>query len=72
MSEPAIVALGVEKAYEQGRIRALRGMDLDVAEGEWVAIVGPSGCGKSTLLHLIAALDRPDAGHVHVRGVDLE
>jgi putative ABC transport system ATP-binding protein len=72
MSEPAIVARGVEKAYEDGRIRALRGMDLEVADGEWVAIVGPSGCGKSTLLHLVAALDRPDAGHIHVRGVDLD
>jgi putative ABC transport system ATP-binding protein len=46
-------------------------MDLDVAEGELVAIVGPSGCGKSTLLHLIAALDRPDEGRIRVAGHDL-
>jgi ABC-type lipoprotein export system ATPase subunit len=69
---PAIVVREVEKAYEHGRIRALNGMTMDVAEGEWVAIVGPSGCGKSTLLHLIAALDRPDAGHIHVHGNDLD
>jgi ABC-type lipoprotein export system ATPase subunit len=70
--EPAIVVLGVEKSYDQGRIRALNGMDLTVQEAEWVAIVGPSGCGKSTLLHLIAALDHPDAGHIHVHGNDLD
>jgi ABC-type lipoprotein export system ATPase subunit len=72
MSEPAIAVLDVEKSYEQGRIRALRGMTLQVERGEWVAVVGPSGCGKSTLLHLMAALDRPDAGHIHVLGNDLD
>jgi putative ABC transport system ATP-binding protein len=71
MSEPAIRAAGVEKSYDAGRIRALRGMDLDVADGELVALTGPSGCGKSTLLHLIAALDRPDAGTIHVGGHEL-
>ena len=72
MSDAAIVVRDVAKAYEDGRIQALRGMSMEVAEGEWVAIVGPSGCGKSTLLHLIAALDRPDAGHIHVHGADLD
>ena len=47
-------------------------MDLAVAAGEFVAVVGPSGCGKSTLLHLIAALDEPDAGSIHVGGHALE
>ena len=69
---PAIVVCGVEKSYDEGRIRALTGMELTVQEAEWVAIVGPSGCGKSTLLHLIAALDHPDAGHIHVHGNDLD
>jgi len=69
---PAIVVRDVEKAYEEGRIRALNGMSMNVDEAEWVAIVGPSGCGKSTLLHLIAALDHPDAGHIHVHGNDLD
>ena len=69
---PAIIVRGVEKSYDEGRIHALTGMELTVQEAEWVAIMGPSGCGKSTLLHLIAALDRPDAGHIHVHGNDLD
>jgi putative ABC transport system ATP-binding protein len=59
------------KTFEKGRIPALNGADLRVRRGEWVAIMGPSGCGKSTLLHLIAALDRPDAGTIQVAGHDL-
>jgi putative ABC transport system ATP-binding protein len=71
MSEPAISARGVRKSFEDGRIAALAGLDLDVAEGEFVAIVGPSGCGKSTLLHLLAALDAPDTGSIRIAGHDL-
>ena len=52
-------------------VDVLRSVDLDVAPGESVAIVGPSGAGKSTLLHLIAGLDRPDAGAVMVDGRNL-
>ncbi|MGC1210435.1 MAG: ABC transporter ATP-binding protein [Micromonospora sp.] len=59
-------ARGVVKAY--GRTPALRGMTLDVAEGEIVAVTGPSGCGKSTLLHCLAGILRPDAGEVIWRG----
>ena len=61
----------VAKTYEEGRIHALNGATLQIRDGEFVAITGPSGCGKSTLLHLIAALDRPDSGHIVVNGVDL-
>ena len=68
MSEPLIRVAGVRKSYEQGRIVALAGVDLTVAPGEFLSVVGPSGCGKSTLLHLLAALDRPDAGAIHVAG----
>jgi ABC-type lipoprotein export system ATPase subunit len=72
MSELAIEVRGLRKSFEDGRIVALDGMDLAVAAGEFVAVVGPSGCGKSTLLHLIAALDEPDAGSIHVGGHALE
>ncbi len=57
---------GVEKRY--GEIVALRGVDLDVAEGEVVCIIGPSGCGKSTLLKTINWLERPDTGAIFING----
>ncbi|HEX5596444.1 MAG TPA: ABC transporter ATP-binding protein [Micromonosporaceae bacterium] len=59
-------ARGVVKAY--GQTPALRGVTLEVAEGEILAITGPSGCGKSTLLHCLAGILRPDAGEVSYRG----
>jgi putative ABC transport system ATP-binding protein len=73
MSEArAIVAAhGVVKTFEQGRVRAVDGVDLEVLPGEFVAIVGPSGCGKSTLLNLLGALDEPDDGTLLVGGHDL-
>jgi putative ABC transport system ATP-binding protein len=71
MSDEVIQAHGIVKTFEGGLIPALDGADLTVRRGEFVAIVGPSGCGKSTLLHIIAALDRPDAGTIVVNGHDL-
>ena len=68
---PPLVQLeDVHKSYEDGDVRTevLRGVDLELARGESVAIVGPSGSGKSTLLHLIGALDRCDSGSVVVAG----
>jgi putative ABC transport system ATP-binding protein len=67
----AIEMRGVVKVFENGRLRALDGVDLDVQAGEFVAVAGPSGCGKSTLLHLVAALERPDGGTIIVNGEDL-
>ena len=70
MSETAntsvLRARGVRKHYGQGEglVRAVDGVDLDVAPGETVAVMGPSGCGKSTLLHLLGGLDRPSDGEV--------
>jgi putative ABC transport system ATP-binding protein len=59
-------ARGVVRSY--GQTPALRGVTLEVAEGEILAITGPSGCGKSTLLHCLAGIIRPDAGEVWYRG----
>jgi len=70
----ALIALrGVTKLYRKGQetVRALDGIDLDVAEKGMVAIVGASGSGKSSLLHVIGAMDRPSAGDVRVAGQDL-
>ena len=66
-----ILARGLVKHYEGGRVKALDELDLDITSGEFVAICGPSGCGKSTLLNMIAAIDRPDAGRIEVGGTDL-
>jgi putative ABC transport system ATP-binding protein len=52
-------------------VRALRGLDLEVAAGEFVALTGPSGCGKSTLVNVLAGLERVDSGQVRVAGADL-
>ena len=63
-------ARGLRKHYGhgQGLVRAVDGVDLDVAAGESVAVMGPSGCGKSTLLHLLGGLDRPSSGEVWLGG----
>ena len=68
---PAALAMrGVRKTFEaeNAPVRALRGVDLTVASGEFVALMGPSGCGKSTLLNLVAGLDTPDEGEISVAG----
>jgi putative ABC transport system ATP-binding protein len=67
---PVVAATGLHKTYLQGgdEIRALRGVDLTVGRGEFVAITGASGSGKSTLLHILGALDRPDQGDVSLEG----
>jgi putative ABC transport system ATP-binding protein len=62
---------GVVKTFEEGRVRALRGVDLSIASGEFIAVMGPSGCGKSTLLNLLGGLDLPDEGTIHVGGESL-
>jgi ABC-type lipoprotein export system ATPase subunit len=63
-------ARGLRKEYGKGDglVRAVDGVDLDVARGETVAVMGPSGCGKSTLLHLLGGLDRPSGGEVWLAG----
>jgi ABC-type lipoprotein export system ATPase subunit len=67
---PVLHASGVAKTFGSGAglVRAVDGVDLDVATGETVAIMGPSGCGKSTLLHLLGGLERPSAGEIELAG----
>lgn len=64
---------GITRHYDQGGtvVRALNGVDLDVDTGEFIAIMGPSGSGKSTLLNVLGALDRPNAGHYRLDGVEV-
>ena len=71
MTEPLIDVDRVERIYPDGDVQALRGVSLQVMEGESVAITGPSGCGKSTLLHILGSLDLPTSGTVAFRGQDL-
>ncbi|HMO06304.1 MAG TPA: sn-glycerol-3-phosphate ABC transporter ATP-binding protein UgpC [Paracoccaceae bacterium] len=60
---------GITKSY--GSVDVLKGIDLDIAEGELAVFVGPSGCGKSTLLRMIAGLDRPTSGRILIDGKDV-
>ena len=72
MADGGIVVRGVAKSFRRrGEFtRALASVDLDVPEGQFLAVIGPSGCGKSTLLRLIAGLATPDDGKVEVAGLD--
>jgi len=71
--DSVVVCRGLSRVYTSDAVpvHALRGVDFDVAPGDFVSLSGPSGSGKSTLLNLIGALDRPTEGRVTVDGVDL-
>lgn len=73
MSHPVIRVVGLTKVYQAGdvRVQALRGVDLDIHEGEFVALMGPSGSGKSTLMNLLGCLDRPTGGKYYFCGQDV-
>jgi putative ABC transport system ATP-binding protein len=70
MTDIVVSATDVRRDYRLGgeTVHAVRGVTLDIARAEHVAIVGPSGCGKSTLLHLMGAIDRPSGGTVEIAG----
>ena len=73
LPEPVFRARGLTKVYRMGdvEVHALRGVDLDLFEGELVVLLGPSGSGKSTLLNILGGLDAPTAGNVRFRDHDL-
>jgi putative ABC transport system ATP-binding protein len=68
---PVITTRGLAKEYEGG-VHALRDIDVEIADGEFVAVTGPSGCGKSTLLNLLGGLDRPTRGEIELAGRRVE
>jgi putative ABC transport system ATP-binding protein len=73
MGSPVVRVLGVSKTYyrDETPVPVLEGINLEIAEGEFVALMGPSGSGKSTLLNLIAGIDRASTGMVEVAGCEL-
>ncbi|MGE8383393.1 MAG: ATP-binding cassette domain-containing protein, partial [Pseudomonas putida] len=74
MSTPLIELRGIRKAYGGGdspRVEVLRGVDLRIHAGEFIAIVGASGSGKSTLMNILGCLDRPTSGQYHFAGLDV-
>jgi putative ABC transport system ATP-binding protein len=67
-------AKGIEKSYKMSKknvVHALKGVSIEVREGDFSAIIGPSGCGKSTLMHILGLLDRPDKGTLEIGGEDM-
>ena len=73
MSDLVVKATNLSKEYvrDEFRVMALDGASIEIARGDFVALMGPSGSGKSTLLHLIAAMDKPTDGQIEVLGVNL-
>src|SRR6478672_6817642 len=70
---PIVKTIELKKSYKVGKmdVPALRGLDMEIEPGEFVAIMGPSGCGKSTLLHLLGGLLSPTSGSIIIDGEDL-
>ncbi len=74
MSQPLVRVCGVHKTFRRGgeRIDVLQGVSVEMAGGEFLALMGPSGSGKSTLLNLLGGLDRPSAGTIEVAGLGID
>jgi putative ABC transport system ATP-binding protein len=68
-----VVASGITRQFGEGdtSVHALRGIDVCIPSGELTAVMGPSGSGKSTLMHILAGLDKPTAGSVHIAGTEI-
>jgi putative ABC transport system ATP-binding protein len=73
VTPPLIELQGIERVFHLGdsEVHALRGLDLRIGAGEYVAVMGPSGSGKSTLLNILGLLDQPNAGHLLLEGRDV-
>lgn len=73
MSDHAVKVRGLRKLYESGEtsVEALKGVDLEIARGEFIAVMGPSGSGKSTLMHILGALENYDDGSVEIGGEEI-
>lgn len=74
MEKIIIEGKNLRKEYHLSKtniVKALDGLDVEIREGDFTAIVGPSGCGKSTLLHILGLLDRPDSGNLSIDGEDV-
>src|SRR6266705_4108786 len=71
--QPLVRLTEITRTYPLGRVqvRALTGVSLDIARGDFLALAGPSGSGKTTLLNLIGCIDKPDTGRIVVDGVDV-
>ena len=74
MSAALVQLKGVTKTYTRGKqkVEVLKALDLDVAQGDFLALMGPSGSGKTTLLNLIGGLDQPTGGEVRVDGARID
>jgi putative ABC transport system ATP-binding protein len=72
-TSPIVSAAGLTRRYGEGdaAVDALRGVSLDIEEGKLTAVMGPSGSGKSTLMHILAGLDKPTSGTVHIGGEEI-
>lgn len=73
MPEIVIASRGVEKHYTMGeqQVRALKGVDVDIMQGDFVAVMGPSGSGKSTFMNMLGCLDSPSAGQIKLKSTDV-
>lgn len=73
MSNPLVSIRGLKRSFDKDgtRVDILRGIDLDIGQGEFITIMGPSGAGKTTLLHIVGSLDRPSAGEILYRGENI-